>query len=124
MTISLTKTVTAAAVAGAIALTASLAPAEAAPILRGGGGFHGGGFHGGYGGFHRGYGGYHGGWRGGYGYGGWGWAPFAVGGLLAGAAIASAPYYYGGYYGNPCYRSVPTYDAYGNYVGRHWATVC
>ena len=113
MGMALTKTLTAAALAGAIALTTSVAPAAAAGQIwhhGGGGGYHGGG------GWHHG--------------GGWGWGPYVAGGLLAGAVIgaATAPYYYGGpygpYYGDPCYRPTPTYDAYGNYVGRHWARVC
>jgi uncharacterized membrane protein len=116
-----TKTLTAGALSAAIALGSAVAPASASTIYPHGGGFHG-GWHGGHGGWHGGYGG---GWRRGWGGGGWGWGPFVAGGLLAGAAIAAtSPYYYDGYYGDPCYRPVPTYDAYGNYVGRHWARVC
>ena len=117
MSFNLTKVIASVALAGTIALTASAAPAFAdfRPHggFHGGGGWHGGGWHGGYGGWHRG--------------GGWGWAPFVLGGLAAGAIVAgaTAPYYYGApYYGDPCYRLTPSYDPYGNYVGRHWSYVC
>ncbi len=117
MAMAFTKSLTAAAIAGVIALSASVAPASA-DWRHGGGGWHGGG-----GGWHGGgwHGGYGGGWHHG---GGYGWGPLAVGGILAGAAIASGAYYYGGYGGDPCYRPVATYDQFGNYVGRHWARVC
>ncbi len=101
------KTIASVALAGTLALTASSSPASA---------------------YYR-HGGYHGGWHRG---GGWGWAPFVLGGLAAGAIVAgaAAPYYYGGpyyggpYYGDPCYRLTPTYNQYGAYVGRHWSYVC
>jgi hypothetical protein len=95
------------------------------------GGFHGGGWHGG--GWHGGWGGWHGGWaggrvwhpgywRGGYWYNGW-WGPAVAAGVLAGAAIATAPYW-GGYYGGGCWQYRPTYDAYGNYLGQQAVNVC
>ena len=123
-------------VAGVSALAMAAAMVlPAAPALAGGwGGWHGGGFHGG--GFHGGWGGWHGGgwaggrswhpgyWRGGVWYGGW-WGPAIAAGVLTGAAIASAPYWGGGYgYGGGCWQVRPTYDAYGNFLGQQNVNVC
>ena len=84
----------------------------------GGGGWHGGGW-GGHGGvWHGGY------WRGGQWYGGW-WGPAVAAGVLTGAAIASYPYWGGGYgYGGGCWQVRPTYDAYGNFLGQQSVNVC
>ena len=100
----------------------------------GGGGFHGGGFHGGgwhgggwggggwHGGGWGGHGVWHGGyWRGGQWYGGW-WGPAIAAGVIGGAAIASYPYWGGGYGG--CWQVRPTYDAYGNFLGQQSVNVC
>jgi hypothetical protein len=78
---------------------------------------------------HGGHGNWHGGgghWRGG------GWGPAAVGlgvlGLAAGAAIAAQPG--PDYYDSPgpqddgCHALRPTYDAYGNFMGRRWVNIC
>jgi hypothetical protein len=80
---------------------------------------------------------HHGYWGGGYYHNGW-WGPAVglgiLGGVVAGAAIASSGPYYGpgpyyGAYGGPGYaggcgawRSV--YDNWGHYVGRQWVNVC
>ncbi|HEY1944197.1 MAG TPA: hypothetical protein VGH40_18950 [Roseiarcus sp.] len=84
------------------------------------------------------------GWHGG---GGWGWGPAVglgvLGGVAAGAVIASqSPYYYGGYgpgpyYGGPyaapgpyaaapdgCAAYRPVYDGYGRYIGRRLVDIC
>ena len=86
-----------------------------------GGGWHGGGWHGGgwHGGGWGGRGVWHGGyWRGGYWNNGW-WGPAVAAGVIGGAAIASYPYWGGGYgYGGGCWQVRPTYDAYGNYHRR------
>jgi hypothetical protein len=91
-----------------------------------GGGWHGGGWRGGWAGgrsWHPGY------WRGGVWYGGW-WGPAIAAGVLTGAAIASYPYWGGGYgyggygYGGGCWQYRPTYDAYGNYLGQQSVNVC
>jgi hypothetical protein len=114
-----------------VAGTSALAVAAAmvlptAPAMAGGwGGFHGGGFHGGCGGGWGGSGVWHGGyWRGGY----WNngrWGPAVAAGVLAGAAIASYPYWGGGYgYGGSCWQVRPTYDAYGNFLGQQSVNVC
>ncbi len=117
-------------IAGISALTLGAAavatPAEAAHF-HGGGGFHGGGFHGG-GGWHG------GGWHGGYGGwgGGYGWGLGALGVGLAAGALASGAYYgygYPGYgygygYGDGCVSYQPTYDSYGNYIGRRPVNAC
>ena len=95
-------------------------PASAA----GWGGWHGGGFHGGgwHGGGWAGRGVWHGGyWRGGYWNNGW-WGPAVAAGVLTGAAIASYPYWGGGYGG--CWQVRPTYDGYGNYLGDQSVNVC
>jgi hypothetical protein len=84
------------------------------------GGWHGGGWHGGgWGGRGVWHGGY---WRGGVWYGGW-WGPAIAAGVLTGAAIASAPYWGGGY-GGGCWQVRPTYDAYGNFLGQQSVNVC
>jgi hypothetical protein len=50
--------------------------------------------------------------------------------VLTGAAIATAPYWAGGYgyggygYGGGCWQYRPTYDAYGNYLGDQSVNVC
>jgi hypothetical protein len=81
----------------------------------------GGGWHGGWGrgAWHPGY------WRGGVWYGGW-WGPAIAAGVLTGAAIASYPYWGGGYGygGGNCWQIRPTYDAYGNYLGQQSVNVC
>jgi hypothetical protein len=145
---SISKTVVAglASLAMAAAVVLPTTPAQA-QWHGGGGGFHGGGWHGG--GFHG--GGWHGGgwhrggwggggwrgggwaggrtwhqgyWRGGNWYGGW-WGPAVAAGVLTGAAIASYPYWDGGYgYGGGCWQYRPTYDAYGNYLGQQSVNVC
>jgi hypothetical protein len=87
--------------------------------FRAGGGFHGGGWHGGWAGgrsWHPGY------WRGGVWYGGW-WGPAIAAGVLTGAAIASYPYWGGGY-GGGCWQVRPIYDGYGNYLGQQSVNVC
>jgi hypothetical protein len=69
---------------------------------------------------------WHGGyWRGGNWYGGW-WGPAVAAGVLTGAAIASYPYWGGGYgYGaGDCWQVRPTYDAYGNFLGQQSVNVC
>ena len=84
-----------------------------------GGGWHGGGW-GGRGVWHGGY------WRGGNWYGGW-WGPAIAAGVIGGAAIASYPYWGGGYgygYGGGCWQVRPTYDGYGNYLGQQSVNVC
>jgi hypothetical protein len=114
------------ALAMAAAVVLPTAPASAAGF----GGFHGGGFHGGGwggGGWHGGgWGGrgvWHGGyWRGGYWNNGW-WGPAVAAGVLTGAAIASYPYWGGGY-GGGCWQVRPTYDAYGNFLGQQSVNVC
>ena len=111
------------ALAMAAAIVLPTAPASAA----GWGGWHGGGFHGGWGGgWHgggwAGRGVWHGGyWRGGYWNNGW-WGPAVAAGVLTGAAIASYPYWGGGYGG--CWQVRPTYDGYGNYLGDQSVNVC
>jgi hypothetical protein len=84
-------------------------PAGHGPVVRGGHGYgHGGHWHGG----------------------GWGQAAVGLGvlGLAAGAAIAAQPgpgYYDGpGPYDDGCHALRPTYDAYGNFIGRRWVNVC
>ena len=128
-----------ASLAMAAAVVLPTTPASAGGFRVGGGGFHGGfgGWHGG--GWHG--GGWHGGWaggrgvwhpgywRGGYWYNGW-WGPAVAAGVLTGAAIASYPYWGGGYgyggypYGGGCWQYRPTYDAYGNYLGTQSVNVC
>jgi hypothetical protein len=92
-----------------------------------GGGWHGGGWHGGGwgGGGWAGRGVWHGGyWRGGYWNNGW-WGPAIAAGVIGGAAIASYPYWGGGYgYGGGCWQVRPTYDAYGNFLGQQSVNVC
>jgi hypothetical protein len=133
----MSKTIVAGLASLAFAAAVVLPASPAAAQWRGGGGWHGGGWHGGWhgGGWHGGGwrgGGWHGGWaggrvwhpgywRGGYWYNGW-WGPAIAAGVLAGAAIATAPYW-GGYY-NGCWQYRPTYDAYGNYVGSQYVNVC
>ena len=94
----------------------------------GGGGWHGGGWGGGWhGGGWAGRGVWHPGyWRGGYWNNGW-WGPAVAAGVLTGAAIASYPYWGGGYgygYGGGCWQYRPIYDAYGNYLGQQSVNVC
>ena len=112
---------------GVAASTTSASAQQAWP--HGGGGYHGGG-----GGWHGGGGGWHGGGRGWHG-GGWGPAVGlgVLGGLAAGAIVASqapyygygygygAPYYYGG---DGCSQYRPVYDGYGRYLGRRLVDVC
>jgi hypothetical protein len=116
------------AMAAAVALPTT--PASAGGFRAGG--FHGGGWHGGgwHGGGWGGRGVWHGGyWRGGNWYGGW-WGPAVAAGVLTGAAIASYPYWGGGYgyggygYGGDCWQVRPTYDGYGNYLGQQSVNVC
>jgi hypothetical protein len=99
------------ALAMAAAVVLPTAPASAAGF----GGFHGGGW-GGRGVWHGGY------WRGGYWNNGW-WGPAVAAGVLTGAAIASYPYWGGGY-GGGCWQVRPTYDAYGNFLGQQSVNVC
>ena len=94
-----------AAIALAAAVVTTSAPAQAQRFH--GGGFHGGGWHGG---------GWHGGWRGG----GWrGFGPGFVGGLALGA-VATAPYWGGGYYDYGCgpVQRVVAYDGWGRPIVR------
>jgi hypothetical protein len=111
------------ALAMAAAVVLPTTPASAAGFggfHGGGGGFHGGGWHGGgWGGRGVWHGGY---WRGGQWYGGW-WGPAVAAGVLTGAAIASYPYWSGGY-GGGCWQVRPTYDAYGNFLGQQSVNVC
>lgn len=123
------KTISKAIVAGVAALslaTAVIATTEpaSAQTWHGGGGLHGGGWHGGpgwHGGgvWHNGY------WRGGRWYGGW-WGPAVVAGLAAGA-IATYPYWGGGYgygYGGGCWQVRPIYSPNGAYIGQQPVNVC
>jgi hypothetical protein len=116
---------------GVAASTTSASAQQAWP--HGGGGYHGGGgWHGGGGGWHGGGGGggWHGGGRGWHG-GGGGWGPAVglgvLGGLAAGAIVASQspyyaePQYYGG---DDCTQYRPIYDGYGRYLGRRLVDVC
>jgi hypothetical protein len=62
-----------------------------------------------------------------WGHPGWGWGPAVglgvLGGVAAGAIIASqGPYYGPGPYN--CTRMRPIYDAYGHYIGRQPVNVC
>ena len=115
---SISKTIVAglAALAMSAAVIVPTTPASAAQ-------WRGGGWHGGYG-----YGGrywHNGYWRNGYWYNGW-WGPAVAAGVLAGAAVATYPYW-GGYgygYGNGCWSLQPTWDGYGHYLGRRWVNVC
>jgi hypothetical protein len=93
--------------------------------LGGGGAWHGGGWGGGWhggGSWHPGY------WRGGVWYNGW-WGPAIAAGVVAGA-LATYPYWGGGYgYGdgysnNGCWQYRPTYDANGQYLGQNWVSIC
>ncbi len=114
---------------GVAASTTSASAQQAWP--HGGGGYHGGGgWHGGGGGYHGGGGGWHGGGRGWHG-GGGGWGPAVglgvLGGLAAGAIVASqAPYYAEPQYygGDDCTQYRPIYDGYGRYLGRRLVDVC
>jgi hypothetical protein len=124
MTTRISKTIVAGLSALAMAAAVVLPATPAAAQWRGGG-FHGGGFHGGgwHGGGWGGRGVWHGGyWRGGVWYGGW-WGPAIAAGVLTGVAIASAPYWGGGY-GGGCWQVRPTYDAYGNFLGQQSVNVC
>jgi len=79
-----------------------------------------GGWHGGWAGrgaWHPGF------WRGGYWVNGW-WGPAIAAGVLTGAAIATAPYWAGGYGYRGCWQYRPTYDAYGNFLGQQAVNVC
>jgi hypothetical protein len=131
----------------ALAMTAAVVlpttPASAGGWRMGGGGWHGGGWGGGWhgGGWHGGGwgGGWHGGgwagrgvwhpgyWHGGYWNNGW-WGPAVAAGVLTGAAIATYPYWGGGYGygygGGGCWQYRPTYDAYGNFLGQQAVNVC
>jgi hypothetical protein len=101
-------------------------PASAAGFRMGGGGWHGGGWGGGWHGGGWGRGAWHPGyWRGGYWYNGW-WGPAIAAGVLTGAAIASYPYWGGGYgYGEGgCWQYRPTYDGYGNFLGQRYVNLC
>ena len=49
-------------------------------------------------------------------------AALSAASMLTGAAIASYPYWGGGYGG--CWQVRPTYDAYGNYLGDQSVNVC
>ena len=126
----ISKTIVAGLSALAMAAAVVLPTAPAQAQWRGGGfhggGFHGGGWRGGWAGgrtWHPGY------WRGGAWYGGW-WGPAIAAGVLTGAAIASYPYWGGGYgyggygYGGGCWQYRPTYDGYGNYLGQQSVNVC
>jgi hypothetical protein len=134
----ISKTIVAGVSALAMAAAVVLPTAPALAGGWGGGAFHGGGFHGG--GFHGGGwggGGWHGGgwggrggvwhggyWRGGSWNNGW-WGPAIAAGVIGGAAIASYPYWGGGYgYGGGCWQVRPTYDAYGNFLGQQSVNVC
>ena len=127
--VRVSKTIVAGISALAMAAAVVLPATPAAAQWRGG--WHGGGWHGGWGGWHGGgWGGrgvWHGGyWRGGHWYGGW-WGPAVAAGVLAGAAIATAPYWGGygyGYGGGGCWQYRPTYDAYGNFLGQQAVNVC
>ncbi len=60
-------------------------------------------------------------------YNGW-WGPAVAAGIAAGA-LATYPYWGGGYYGygypnNGCWAYRPTYDGYGRYLGQNWVNVC
>ena len=115
----ISKTIVAGLSALAMAAFVVLPVTPAAAQWRGGG-FHRGGWHGGgWGGRGVWHGGY---WRGGVWYGGW-WGPAIAAGVLTGAAIASAPYWAGGY-GGGCWQVRPTYDAYGNFLGQQSVNVC
>ena len=82
-------------------------------------------------GWHGGYGGWHGGgywhpgyWRGGHWYNGW-WGPAVAAGVVAGAAIATAPYWGPGYaYADPCWQVRPVYAANGVWLGNRPVNVC
>ena len=115
---SISKAIVAGLASLAMAAVVVLPATPAAAQWRGGG-FHGGGWHGGgWGGRGVWHGGY---WRGGVWYGGW-WGPAIAAGVLTGAAIASYPYWGGGYGG--CWQVRPTYDGYGNYLGQQSVNVC
>ena len=88
------------AAVAAATLAAAPAPASAGPHWHGGGHWGGGGW------------GHHGGW----GHRGWGGPALVFG--LAGAALAA------GVYADECTRWAPTYDDFGNVVGRHPVNVC
>jgi hypothetical protein len=51
--------------------------------------------------------------------------------VLTGAALATAPYWGGGWDngygyggGNGCWQYRPTYDGYGRFLGQRWVNVC
>jgi hypothetical protein len=102
---SLKKTVIAslAALSLGLGVISTAAPASAHAIWPhgGGGGWHGGGH----------------GWHGGH-----GWGPAAgiglLGALAVGAVVASQ------YNNDDCVQYRPTYDAWGNYVGRRPVNIC
>jgi hypothetical protein len=123
---SISRTIVAglAALAMSAAVVLPATPAAAAGYRVGGwgGGWHGGGW--GRGVWHPGY------WRGGVWYGGW-WGPAVAAGILTGAAIASYPYWGGGYGygygyggGGGCWQYRPTFDGYGNPLGQRWVNLC
>jgi hypothetical protein len=90
------RAVKATVLAAVAAVALAAAPASAGPHWHGGGG---GGW------------GHHGGWGG-----GWGGPALVFG--LAGAALAA------GVVAGECTRWVPTYDDFGNVVGRHPVNAC
>ena len=113
MSILIKKTVIASLAAltlGIAAVSAASPAAAAGPAYYGHGGYHGG---------------YHGGWHGGR-----GWGPAVglgiIGGLAAGAIVASQAPYYGApaYYDDGCIRYRPVYDQWGQYMGRRPVNVC
>ena len=61
--------------------------------------------------------------RGWHGHGGFGLGGAIAAGVIGGAAIASYPYWGGGY-GGGCWQVRPTYDAYGNFLGQQSVNVC
>jgi hypothetical protein len=117
---SISKTIVAGFAALTMAATVILPTTPASAGGWGGGGsWHGGGWGGG-GNWHPGY------WRGGVWYNGW-WGPAIAAGIAAGA-LATYPYWGGGYgYGyanNGCWAYRPTYDGYGRYLGQNWVSIC
>jgi hypothetical protein len=123
---SISKTIVAGLATLAMAAAVTL-PTTSASAGWGGGNWHGGGgWHGGgWGNGWRGGGSWHPGfWRGGVWNNGW-WGPAIAAGVAAGA-LATYPYwgYPNGYANNGCWQYRPTYDAYGNYLGEQWVSVC
>jgi hypothetical protein len=121
-----------AVVAGLAALAMSAAvispttPASAAQFHGGGfgGGFHGGGFHPGFAGFHPGFAGFRHGFRPGF-VGFHRGRFFHPGFFAAGVAVGGiATYPFWGGYGNGCWYYRPIYDAWGDYLGQSYVSVC